>query len=43
MAPHIALIATDLDGTLIGSATDIPFYATFGEKISALRQAYSTV
>jgi hydroxymethylpyrimidine pyrophosphatase-like HAD family hydrolase len=39
----IRLIATDLDGTLIGSAKDLPLYTPFRDKINELRRRYNTV
>jgi len=37
MTTDIRLIATDLDGTLIGSANDFPFYNEFRQKINQFR------
>ena len=39
----IQLLATDLDGTLIGSATEFPLYTSFREKIRELRKNYGTI
>jgi hydroxymethylpyrimidine pyrophosphatase-like HAD family hydrolase len=39
----IQLLATDLDGTLIGSATEFPLYTSFREKVRELRQNYGTI
>lgn len=39
----IQLLATDLDGTLIGSASEFPLYASYREKIRELRRNYGTV
>ena len=36
-APDIRLIATDLDGTLIGSANEFPLYNTFRERVDQLK------
>jgi len=41
MPPEIRLIATDLDGTLIGSANDFPLYLSFNEKVNELRAAHN--
>jgi HAD superfamily hydrolase (TIGR01484 family) len=43
MQADIRLIATDLDGTLIGSANEFPLYAKFRERINALRRAHNAV
>lgn len=37
------LIATDLDGTLIGSANELPLYATFRDILGQYRQRHGTV
>jgi len=42
MPANIRLIATDLDGTLIGSANEFPLYATFKEKLQQLRSDQRT-
>lgn len=42
MPADIRLIATDLDGTLIGSANEFPLYATFKEKLQQLRSNQRT-
>lgn len=39
----IQLLATDLDGTLIGSATEFPLYTSFREKITELRSNFGTI
>ena len=39
----IQLLATDLDGTLIGSATEFPLYTSFREKMNELRKNYGTI
>jgi HAD superfamily hydrolase (TIGR01484 family) len=39
MQADIRLIATDLDGTLIGSANEFPLYTEFRNRINALRRA----
>ena len=39
----IQLIATDLDGTLIGSVDEFPLYAGFRDRIMRLRREQSTV
>ena len=39
----IQLLATDLDGTLIGSATEFPLYTSFREKVQELRRNYGTI
>jgi len=36
--PEIRLIATDLDGTLLGSANDFPLYASFRDRVQDMRQ-----
>ena len=36
--PDIKLIATDLDGTLIGSANEFPLYSTFRDRINDLQK-----
>ena len=41
MLPEIRLIATDLDGTLIGSANDFPLFLSFNEQINEIRAAYN--
>lgn len=38
----IRLIATDLDGTLIGSASDLPLYIAFRDKLNELRTRFDT-
>ena len=38
MITNIGLVATDLDGTLIGSANELPLYTDFNERISRLRE-----
>ncbi len=38
----IRLIATDLDGTLIGSASDLPLYMSFKDKLNHLRARFDT-
>ena len=43
MATEIRLIATDLDGTLIGSANELPLYATFRDKVNELRSRFGAV
>lgn len=43
MAAEIRLIATDLDGTLIGSANELPLYTDFSEQIARLRARNNTV
>jgi HAD superfamily hydrolase (TIGR01484 family) len=42
MPATIGLLATDLDGTLIGSANELPLYLTFHDRIEHLRAANST-
>ena len=37
---EISLIATDLDGTIIGSANELPLYTTFRDRINALRASH---
>lgn len=39
----IKLIATDLDGTLIGSANEFSLYETFGERLSAWRAKHGVL
>ena len=39
----IQLLATDLDGTLIGSASEFPLYTSYREKVTELRRNYGTV
>ena len=39
----VQLLATDLDGTLIGSAREFPLYSSFREKITELRRNYGTI
>ncbi len=39
----IQLLATDLDGTLIGSATEFPLYNSYREKVTELRRNYNTI
>ncbi|MDE0837710.1 MAG: HAD hydrolase family protein [Kiritimatiellae bacterium] len=39
MPATIGLLATDLDGTLIGSANELPLYLTFHDRIEHLRAA----
>lgn len=39
----IRMLATDLDGTLIGSANEFPLYNDFREKVQELRRSYGTV
>lgn len=39
----IQLLATDLDGTLIGSAREFPLYSSFREKMAELRRNYGTI
>ena len=39
----IRLIATDLDGTIIGSAVELPLYTTFRDKLNELRRSHNTV
>lgn len=43
MLADVALIATDLDGTLIGSANELPIYTDFRAKIRELREAQGVV
>lgn len=43
MAADIRLIATDLDGTLIGSANELPLYTDFREQIDGLRERHNAV
>ncbi|MDA0576798.1 MAG: HAD-IIB family hydrolase [Verrucomicrobia bacterium] len=43
MAAEIRLLATDLDGTLIGSANELPLYADFAEQIERLRDGNGAV
>ncbi len=43
MPADIALIATDLDGTLIGSANELPIYTEFRSKIRELRETRDVV
>lgn len=38
MAAEIRLVATDLDGTLIGSVNEIPLYTDFNDQIRRLRE-----
>lgn len=40
---NIRLIATDLDGTLIGRADELPLYADFAESLADLRQRNGTI
>ncbi|MDA0989180.1 MAG: HAD hydrolase family protein [Verrucomicrobia bacterium] len=40
---HIGLIATDLDGTLIGSANELPLYTDFNARIDNLRSTNQTI
>ncbi len=37
------MLATDLDGTLIGSANEFPLYNDFREKVQVLRHNYGTI
>jgi HAD superfamily hydrolase (TIGR01484 family) len=39
----IQLLATDLDGTLIGSATEFPLYNSYREKVVELKRNYNTI
>jgi len=39
----IRLVATDLDGTLIGSASELPVYEVFRDKLNELRSTNGTV
>ena len=39
----IQLLATDLDGTLIGSATEFPLYNSYREKVTELKRNYNTI
>lgn len=39
----IQLLATDLDGTLIGNASDIPLYGAFSQTLEELRALHNTV
>ncbi|MBN1557069.1 MAG: HAD hydrolase family protein, partial [Lentisphaerae bacterium] len=43
MQTDIRLIATDLDGTLIGSANDFPLYHDFRERINDIRRRRNAV
>lgn len=38
MVAEIRLVATDLDGTLIGSVNELPFYADFRDQMARLRE-----
>jgi len=38
----IQLIATDLDGTIIGSARELPLYVPFRDRVNELRRQYDT-
>jgi hydroxymethylpyrimidine pyrophosphatase-like HAD family hydrolase len=40
---NIRLLATDLDGTLIGRANELPLHADFAEILSDLRKRYGTI
>jgi hydroxymethylpyrimidine pyrophosphatase-like HAD family hydrolase len=39
----IRLLATDLDGTLIGSANEFPLYTDFRERVNTLRERHGTI
>ncbi len=41
--PDLKLLATDLDGTLIGRANELPLYLHFREVLGELRRAHGTV
>lgn len=41
--PEIKILATDLDGTLVGGATDLPFYPAFRDCLSELKRRYGTI
>ena len=41
--PVIRLLTTDLDGTLIGGASEFPLYPTFREQLIELRRDHDTV
>ncbi|MCE9613155.1 MAG: HAD hydrolase family protein [Lentisphaerae bacterium] len=43
MPAEIRLIATDLDGTLIGSANELPFYTDFNDQLERLRGLHGTI
>ncbi len=43
MAADIRLIATDLDGTLIGSANELPLYTDFRDQIDGLREGNGAI
>ena len=43
MDTEIRLIATDLDGTLIGSANEFPLYHDFRERINEIRRRFNAV
>jgi HAD superfamily hydrolase (TIGR01484 family) len=40
---EIRLIATDLDGTIIGSANELPLYTIFRDRINELRRRYNAI
>jgi len=40
---NIGLVATDLDGTLIGSANELPLYPDFSDRINRMREAQGTL
>lgn len=42
MPATIRLLATDLDGTLIGSANELPLYLTFNDRIDSMRSKNDT-
>lgn len=41
MPATIRLLATDLDGTLIGSANELPLYLTFNDRVDNLRASFN--
>ena len=41
--PEIKLIATDLDGTLIGNANEFPLYDEFRDRLEAYKAKYGTI
>lgn len=43
LGSRIRLLATDLDGTLIGSVSDFPLYTVFRERLEDLRRAHGTL
>ncbi len=40
---EIRLLATDLDGTLIGSVNELPLYQAFRDKVNELRRRHNTL